>query len=60
LSNEDNEFAKQVATALINAKNPLIISGTSPGRKAILRSASNVLRALSLGRQNSGSLSLQC
>jgi NADH-quinone oxidoreductase subunit G len=52
LTKEEEDFAKEVATALLQAKNPLIISGTGTGRKAVLRSASNVLRSLSLAGKN--------
>jgi NADH-quinone oxidoreductase subunit G len=54
LTNEEQELAKQAATALKNAKNPLIISGTSCGRKAILYAASNVARALSQENKTPG------
>ncbi len=54
LTNEEQELAREVATTLKNAKNPLIISGTGAGRKAVLKAAGNVVKALSMEGKTPG------
>jgi NADH-quinone oxidoreductase subunit G len=46
-----------VADTLLNAKRPLIISGTSLGSRALIEAAANIAKALAL-KEKAGSLSL--
>lgn len=51
------ELAKRIADALLAAKRPLIIAGTSLGSKALIEAAANIAKALKL-REKNGSISL--
>jgi NADH-quinone oxidoreductase subunit G len=52
LGEHESQLARQIADALMQAKKPLIISGTGSGRKTVMRAAANVSRALRLeGKQ---------
>ncbi|RON24901.1 NADH-quinone oxidoreductase subunit G [Pseudomonas brassicacearum] len=57
LDTEALELAKRIADALLAAKRPLIIAGTSLGSKALIEAAANIAKALKL-REKNGSLSL--
>ncbi|MGC5703733.1 NADH-quinone oxidoreductase subunit NuoG [Pseudomonas sp. NFXW11] len=57
LDSEALELAKRIADALLAAKRPLIISGTSLGSKALIEAAANIAKALKL-RDKAGSISL--
>ncbi|VVQ03754.1 NADH-quinone oxidoreductase subunit G [Pseudomonas fluorescens] len=57
LDSEALELAKRIADALIKAKRPLIIAGTSLGSKALIEAAANIAKALKL-REKNGSISL--
>ncbi|ROL63616.1 NADH-quinone oxidoreductase subunit G [Pseudomonas protegens] len=57
LDSEALELAKRIADALLAAKRPLIISGTSLGSKALIEAAANIAKALKL-REKAGSISL--
>ncbi|UCZ84587.1 NADH-quinone oxidoreductase subunit NuoG [Pseudomonas sp. L5B5] len=57
LDSEALELAKRIADALLTAKRPLIISGTSLGSKALIEAAANIAKALKL-RDKAGSISL--
>ncbi|WP_137819228.1 NADH-quinone oxidoreductase subunit NuoG [Pseudomonas sp. 2FG] len=57
LDPEAAELAQRIAAALLAAKRPLIIAGTSLGNKALIESAANIAKALKL-REKNGSLSL--
>ncbi|WP_392890272.1 NADH-quinone oxidoreductase subunit NuoG [Pseudomonas migulae] len=57
LDAEALELAKRIADALLAAKRPLIIAGTSLGSKALIEAAANIAKALKL-REKNGSLSL--
>ncbi|PYY70754.1 NADH-quinone oxidoreductase subunit G [Pseudomonas jessenii] len=57
LDAEALELAKRIADALIKAKRPLIIAGTSLGSKALIEAAANIAKALKL-REKNGSISL--
>ncbi|TWI53121.1 NADH-quinone oxidoreductase subunit G [Pseudomonas duriflava] len=57
LSDEVTEQVKLVADTLLNAKRPLIISGTSLGSRALIEAAANIAKALAL-KEKAGSLSL--
>ncbi|MFV1941131.1 NADH-quinone oxidoreductase subunit NuoG [Pseudomonas luteola] len=57
LSDEVAQQVKLVAETLLNAKRPLIISGTSLGSRALIEAAANIAKALALKEKN-GSLSL--
>lgn len=46
LSQELDELATEIAKALQEAKNPLVISGTSLGERAILQATGNISQAL--------------
>ncbi|MDS9877699.1 NADH-quinone oxidoreductase subunit NuoG [Pseudomonas protegens] len=57
LDSEALELAKRIADALLAAKRPLIISGTSLGSKALIEAAANIAKALKQ-REKAGSISL--
>ena len=57
LDSEALELAQRIATALLEAKRPLIISGSSLGSNALIEAAANIAKALKL-RDKNGSLSL--
>lgn len=57
LDTEALELAKRIADALLAAKRPLIIAGTSLGSKALIEAAANIAKALKL-REKNGSISL--
>lgn len=57
LDSEALDLAKRIADALLAAKRPLIISGTSLGSKALIEAAANIAKALKL-REKAGSISL--
>ncbi|MGY5330474.1 NADH-quinone oxidoreductase subunit NuoG [Pseudomonas protegens] len=57
LDSEALELAKRIADALLAAKRPLIISGTSLSSKALIEAAANIAKALKL-REKAGSISL--
>lgn len=57
LSDDDqnlNEFSSKIAEDLLNAKNPLIISGTSCMSEAVIHAAANIAFALSKKNKNTG------
>lgn len=57
LDSEALELAQRIATALLEAKRPLIVSGASLGSNALIEAAANIAKALKL-RDKNGSLSL--
>ncbi|WP_454846232.1 NADH-quinone oxidoreductase subunit NuoG [Pseudomonas farris] len=57
LDAEALELAQRIANALLAAKRPLIIAGTSLGSKALIEAAANIAKALKL-REKNGSISL--
>jgi NADH-quinone oxidoreductase subunit G len=57
LEPEAQELASRIADALVNAKRPLIVSGTSLGSNALIEAAANIAKALH-AREKAGSLSL--
>ncbi|NWD68766.1 NADH-quinone oxidoreductase subunit NuoG [Pseudomonas gingeri] len=57
LDAEAQALAKRIAEALLAAKRPLIIAGTSLGSKALIEAAANIAKALKL-REKNGSISL--
>ncbi|EXF96576.1 NADH dehydrogenase subunit G [Pseudomonas fluorescens HK44] len=57
LDSEALELAQRIANALLAAKRPLIIAGTSLGSKALIEAAANIAKALKL-REKNGSISL--
>ncbi|MCF5355111.1 NADH-quinone oxidoreductase subunit G, partial [Pseudomonas syringae] len=57
LDNEALELAQRIADALLAAKRPLIISGSSLGSTALIEAAANIAKALKL-RDKQGSISL--
>ncbi|MGX0891307.1 NADH-quinone oxidoreductase subunit G [Pseudomonas sp. ADAK2 TE3594] len=57
LDAEALDLAKRIADALLAAKRPLIIAGTSLGSKALIEAAANIAKALKL-REKNGSISL--
>ncbi|AZC27497.1 NADH-quinone oxidoreductase subunit NuoG [Pseudomonas sessilinigenes] len=57
LDREAQELAQRIADALLAAKRPLIVSGTSLGSKALIEAAANIAKALKL-RDKAGSISL--
>lgn len=57
LDAEALELAQRIASALLAAKRPLIIAGTSLGSKALIEAAANIAKALKL-REKNGSISL--
>ncbi|UDI90942.1 NADH-quinone oxidoreductase subunit NuoG [Pseudomonas sp. IAC-BECa141] len=57
LDAEALELAKRIADALLAAKRPLIIAGTSLGSKALIEAAANIAKVLKL-REKNGSISL--
>jgi NADH-quinone oxidoreductase subunit G len=57
LEPEALELATRIAEALVNAKRPLIVSGTSLGSNALIEAAANIAKALH-AREKAGSLSL--
>ncbi|WP_149086392.1 NADH-quinone oxidoreductase subunit NuoG [Pseudomonas prosekii] len=57
LDTEALDLAQRIADALLAAKRPLIIAGTSLGSKALIEAAANIAKALKL-RDKNGSISL--
>ncbi|AYC33120.1 NADH-quinone oxidoreductase subunit NuoG [Pseudomonas cavernae] len=57
LDAEASELAQRIAAALLAAKRPLIISGTSLGSKALIEAAANIAKALKT-QEKKGSISL--
>ncbi|MDT4835076.1 NADH-quinone oxidoreductase subunit G [compost metagenome] len=57
LDAEAGELAQRIADALLAAKRPLVISGTSLGNPALIEAAANIAKALK-AREKNGSLSL--
>ena len=57
LDEEALELAQRIATALLEAKRPLIVSGASLGSNALIEAAANIAKALKL-RDKNGSLTL--
>ncbi|MGV8920488.1 MAG: NADH-quinone oxidoreductase subunit NuoG [Pseudomonas sp.] len=57
LDSEALELAQRIASALLAAKRPLIISGSSLGSTAVIEAAANIAKALKL-REKAGSISL--
>ncbi|UXV17612.1 NADH-quinone oxidoreductase subunit NuoG [Pseudomonas fluorescens] len=57
LDTEAVELAQRIADALLAAKRPLIIAGTSLDSKALIEAAANIAKALKL-RDKNGSISL--
>lgn len=57
LDAEALELAQRIADALVTAKRPLIVSGTSLGSDAVIEAAANIAKALK-AREKAGSLSL--
>ena len=57
LDTEALDLAQRIADALLAAKRPLIIAGTSLGSKALIEAAANIAKALKL-REKNGSISL--
>lgn len=57
LDSEALELAQRIADALLAAKRPLIISGSSLGSTALIEAAANIAKALKL-RDKQGSISL--
>jgi len=57
LDSEALELAQRIATALLEAERPLIVSGASLGSNALIEAAANIAKALKL-RDKNGSLSL--
>ncbi len=54
LSNELNELAKQIADKLLNAKNPVIISGASCESRSVMKAAANIAWALHQKNKKAG------
>lgn len=57
LETEAAELAQRIASALLQAERPLIVSGESLGSKAIIEAAANIAKALH-NREKKGSISL--
>ena len=57
LDDEALGLAQRIADALVNAKRPLVVSGTSLGNDSLIEAAANIAKALAL-RAKAGSLSL--
>jgi len=57
LDAEAAAFAQRIADALLAAKRPLVIAGSSLGSKALIEAAANIAKALRL-REKNGSISL--
>ncbi|QAX81785.1 NADH-quinone oxidoreductase subunit NuoG [Candidatus Pseudomonas adelgestsugas] len=57
LDSKTVELAQRIADALLAAKHPLIISGTSLGSRALIEATANIAKALKL-RDKNGSISL--
>ena len=57
LDSEAQALAQRIADALLTAKRPLVIAGTSLGSKALIEAAANIAKALKL-REKNGSISL--
>ena len=57
LDSEALALAQRIADALLAAKRPLIVSGSSLGSKALIEAAANIAKALKL-RDKQGSISL--
>ncbi|WP_313026020.1 NADH-quinone oxidoreductase subunit NuoG [Pseudomonas lopnurensis] len=51
------QLARRIADALLAARRPLVVSGTSLGSRAVIEAAGNIARALK-NREKNGSLSL--
>ncbi|MEE4462845.1 molybdopterin-dependent oxidoreductase, partial [Azotobacter chroococcum] len=54
LEPEAAELARRIADALLAAKRPLLVSGTSLGSRAILEAAANIAKALHKRQKNAG------
>ncbi|MGN7934531.1 NADH dehydrogenase subunit G [Pseudomonas sp. NFACC09-4] len=57
LDSEAGALVQRIADALLSAKRPLVIAGTSLGSKALIEAAANIAKALKL-REKNGSISL--
>ena len=57
LDGEAAELVQRIATALLDAKRPLIVSGASLGNRALIEAAANIASALK-NREKNGSISL--
>ncbi|MDB6444738.1 NADH-quinone oxidoreductase subunit NuoG [Pseudomonas sp. 21TX0197] len=57
LDSEAGALVQRIADALLAAKRPLVIAGTSLGSKALIEAAANIAKALKL-REKNGSISL--
>ncbi|MGX5219488.1 NADH-quinone oxidoreductase subunit NuoG [Pseudomonas segetis] len=57
LEAEAAELVQQIADALLNAKRPLLVAGTSLGNKALLEAAANIASALK-NREKNASISM--
>jgi len=57
LSNETLALAQNIADALLAARRPLLVAGTSLGSRALLEAAANIAKALS-NREKAASISL--
>lgn len=57
LDSEAGALVRRIADALLSAKRPLVIAGTSLGSKALIEAAANIAKALKL-REKNGSISL--
>ncbi|NQD81571.1 molybdopterin-dependent oxidoreductase, partial [Pseudomonas sp. CrR14] len=57
LDGEASELVQRIATALLDAKRPLIVSGASLGNRALIEAAANIASALK-NREKNGSISL--
>ncbi|MES2821449.1 MAG: NADH-quinone oxidoreductase subunit NuoG [Pseudomonadota bacterium] len=57
LEPEAEELARRIAEALLAAKRPLIVAGTSLGNRGLIEAAANIAKALK-AREKNGSLSL--
>jgi len=57
LSKAEQDEAKMIAAALLNAKRPLVVSGTHSGSEDILHAAANITKAL-LSQQKKSALSI--
>lgn len=54
LEPEAGELARRIADALLAARRPLLVSGTSLGSRAILEAAANIAKALHKRQKNAG------
>ena len=57
LDDEAGQLVQRIATALLDAKRPLIVSGASLGSPALIEAAANIASALK-NREKNGSISL--